>query len=141
VLYLLLEGHLFTAGPRIGGALPLEELAASGSQPLARMVVAWLPTGVAAGIALGVATRVRAATAAAGCALIATVMLGVSTVASEAVIHNERFGRHVGSALARPAVWVAVALIASGALLGAALARAPRQAGSSAAGAGESSAA
>src|SRR5439155_15383489 len=48
-LYLIRDVHVLAHGPKVSGALPLEELASKGSQPLLRMAVAWLPAGFAGG--------------------------------------------------------------------------------------------
>ena len=133
-LYLLRQWGALPIGGRVAGALPLEELALGGAQPLLRMVAAWLPAGIAAGIALGAATRLRAGSVAAACGALGLFVIGATTIGSEAVIHNAPVASHVWPALARPGVWVAVALIATGSLLGAIVARGRRGAGSSAAG-------
>src|SRR2546421_923768 len=51
-LYLLNRAHAIDLGPNAKGALPLEELARRGAQPVGRMAVAWVPAGVAATLAL-----------------------------------------------------------------------------------------
>lgn len=118
-LYLIRRVHLLGHGPAVSGALPLEELARKGSQPLLRMVVAWLPAGFAAGLALLLTTRLRAAWVAASCGLLALLILGSTTAASEAVSTSERFGAHVAPALHQSGVWTAVALVVIGATLAA----------------------
>jgi hypothetical protein len=132
-LYLLRDHTGLDAGPHLRGALPLEELTPAGRQPLLRMAVAWLPAGVAVGIALGVLTRVRLALIAVGAGILSFVILGLTTAASEALVYNERFSSHVDGALGRTGLWAAVAFIAAGSLLGAVLARAPRPRAASAA--------
>jgi hypothetical protein len=122
-LYLLRNSAVLDAGPHLKGALPLEGLAAGDAQPLLRMALAWLPAGVAAGVALGVLTRIRVGPAVAGCTALGLVILGVTTTASEALIHNERVSRHIGGALGRSGLWAAVGFIAVGSFVGAALAR------------------
>ena len=47
-LYVLEKAHVLGLGPRMSGALPLEELASRGAQPLTRMAAAWIPAGIAA---------------------------------------------------------------------------------------------
>ena len=109
------------------GALPLEELARRGSQPLLRMAVAWLPAGFAAGFALALATRLRVAVIAASTGLLALLLLFSTTAGSEAVSHNETFNQHIRSALQRTGLWTAVALVIIGSILGVVVARrAPR---------------
>ena len=52
-LYVLRSANLFAAGPNVNDSLPLLQLAGFDGQPLLRMVVAFLPVGIAAGLALG----------------------------------------------------------------------------------------
>ena len=136
-LYLLRSSGGLAAGPKLSGALPLEELAAQGAQPLLRMVVAWLPAGFAAGLALRLSTRLPALWVSAACGLLAVLMLGGTTAASEALIHNERFAAHLRAGFERPGVWTAVALVVIGSLLAlAAAAVGPRGRAAAATGAG-----
>src|SRR4051812_7501841 len=109
-LYLIRDFHALAHGPSLSGALPLEELAERGSQPLLRMAVAWLPAGFAAGFALALTTRLRAAVVAASTGLLAVLLLFSTTAASEAVSRNETFGEHAGSALRRSGLWTALRL-------------------------------
>jgi hypothetical protein len=143
-LYLLRDSSALAAGPHLRGALPLEELADRGAQPLLRMLVAWLPAGFAAGLALTLGTRMHAASVAIASGVLAFAILFATTAASEAVIHNERLSAHLGPALARSGLWGAVAFVIIGSLLAAAAAaarRARRPAASSSAGRASSSAA
>ncbi|MBV9214147.1 MAG: hypothetical protein JOZ25_10945 [Actinobacteria bacterium] len=115
-LYLLDGAHLFALGPNQRGALPLEELARRGAQPLARMVVAWVPTGAAAAIALVRVARTRSRTAVVAVGVLAFAILFPTTAGSEALERNERLSAHVGHALGRPGVWVAVVFAVIGSL-------------------------
>jgi hypothetical protein len=115
--------HVLAHGPLVSGALPLEELAARGSQPLLRMVVAWLPAGFAAGLALALATRLRMLVIAASTGVLALLILGSTTVASEAVSHNETFVEHIGPALQRSGLWTAICFTVMGSILAVAVAR------------------
>jgi TRAP-type C4-dicarboxylate transport system permease small subunit len=108
----------------VSGALPLEELAARGSQPLLRMAVAWLPAGFAAGLALALATRLRTAAVALSTGVLALLILGSTTVASEAVSHNETFVDNIKPALHRSGLWTAIAFAVIGSILAVAAARA-----------------
>jgi hypothetical protein len=126
-LYLLSKLHAFDFGPRQSGALPLEELASQGSQPLGRMVVAWLPAGAAATLALTWVARVSTAWAPVGVALVAAPTLYLTTAGSEALTHNEPFGDHLGPALEQSGLWSALVLIVLGSLLAAAAARVGRR--------------
>ena len=125
-LYLLRDVRAFASGPSMAGALPLEELAGAGSQPLLRMAVAWLPAGFAAGLALALCTRMRTTFVALSSGVVAFVVLFLSTAASEAVSRNEHVSAHLGPALDRTGVWTATALMIIGALLAVVPARARR---------------
>jgi hypothetical protein len=120
-LYLLRDDTALRAGPSMKGALPLQELAGRGAQPLLRVAVAWIPSGLAAGIALALCTRMRAATISAACGLLAFVLLFATTAASEAVEKNERLAAGLGPAFGRSGLWAAVVLVVIGSFLGAAL--------------------
>lgn len=116
-LYLLRDTGALDVGPHLGGALPLEELAARGAQPLGRMAVAWLPAGFALALALTLLARLRARWVVAGCALVAVVVLALSTAASEALSRNETFLSHLRPALSRGGLWAAVVLVVIGSLV------------------------
>src|SRR5436190_24149657 len=58
-LYALRHVGLLKAGPRLADALPLQRLAGGAAQPLARVVAAWLPAGLAAGVGVGLVSRLR----------------------------------------------------------------------------------
>jgi hypothetical protein len=122
-LYLIRDVHALAHGPTVSGALPLEELAARGSQPLLRMAVAWLPAGFAAGLALVLATRLRAVWVAVSTGLLALLILGSTTAASEAVSHNETFFEHVRPALHRSGLWTAICFAVIGSILAVAAVR------------------
>ncbi len=51
-VYVLRGLHLLHAGPQIGDSLPLLQLAGYDSQPLLRIIVAWLLAGAIVGVAL-----------------------------------------------------------------------------------------
>ena len=123
-LYLLRDTRALASGPVMAGALPLEELAGAGGQPLLRMAVAWLPAGFAAGRALALCTRMRATFIAMSSGVVTFVILFLSTAASEAVSRNERLSAHLTPALDRTGLWTATALVIIGALLAVAPARA-----------------
>jgi hypothetical protein len=119
-LYLLRGTGALAAGPAMHGALPLQELAGQGAQPLLRMAAAWLPSGFAAALALGSCTRMRAAAIALGAGLLSFALLFPATATSEAVEYNERLSAHLVPALQRTGLWTAVALVVIGSLPGAA---------------------
>jgi hypothetical protein len=143
-LYLLRGSGALAVGPKLAGALPLEELAGKGAQPLLRMAVAWLPAGFAMGAALALGTRLRAAWVAFSTAVLSFLILGSTTTASEAVSHNELFMEHLKSSLTRAGLWGAVGFVVIGSLLAVAAlgrARGGRAAAASSAGAHGSAAA
>jgi hypothetical protein len=113
-LYLLRHVHGLAAGPRLRGALPLQQLAGGDAQPLARMVVAWLPTGLALGLSLTALTRLPRFGRTVVATLGAAVLLVASATVSDAVAQNERVQAHLSGALSLGGVWMAVALLALG---------------------------
>jgi hypothetical protein len=116
-LYLLRAAPLLGVGPRLSEALPLQRLARSDAQPLGRIVVAWLPAGLAAGVALralGVRRRARRAVAA---GLPCALLLLVFGAAADAITETDPLGAHLGSQPGRLAIWLAAALVALGAAL------------------------
>lgn len=114
-LYVLHRGNALGAGPVVPEALPLQRLAGGAGQPLSRLVLAWLPAGVVAGLALRAAGfgRARAPFVFAAC----LVLLMAMGAAADAVTASEPLARHLAPQLHRPATWSAAALIAIGAAL------------------------
>jgi len=114
-LYLLRDSGLLAGGPALPEALPLQRLAGDAAQPLGRIAVAWLPTGVVAGALLaraGFARRApRAALLFAGTAALLIVLGGVS----DAITESDPLGSHMGAQPGRAAIWTAAALLALGA--------------------------
>lgn len=116
-LYLLRGVGALGIGPKIAGALPLEQLAGGAAQSLLRLVVAWVPAGVAAGLALAIGTRLSPSRRAAALALLAWVLLVVTGAASDAAAISASVQSHLPAQLTRAGTWVAVALMTGGALL------------------------
>ena len=111
-LYLLRKWGLFSFGPRVSGSLELEKLASADAQPLARLVVAWVPAGLVLGRTLG--TRTRAVVA--GLAVFALlILLGA---VSDAVENSQSVGGWLGDQFGRGGPWVASALVVMGTYLG-----------------------
>jgi hypothetical protein len=133
-LYLLRDVRALAVGPKLSGALPLEELASRGAQPVLRVILAWLPAGFTIGLAFALCTRFRGAAVGASAGVLALVVLGSTTAASEAVSRNERLSEHVWPALAQPGVLAAVAIVVMGSILGAAAARSAESSGGGAGG-------
>ncbi len=118
-LYLLRDVSALAFGPHVGGALPLQRLAGGDDQPLARLVTAWVPAGLAAGCALAALTGLRRWARAAVAAVTTWLVLAATGAAADAVTANERLTQHVTGQVAHPALWVAAALAAAGALMAA----------------------
>jgi hypothetical protein len=116
-VYLLRQAGALGAGPDVRGALPLQQLAGGEAQPLARLVVAWVPAGSIATLALAFLTRLRPATRAVAVAVGFFAVLFVAGAASDAVAVTDPIGPHLVPQLSRAATWVASALALTGALL------------------------
>jgi hypothetical protein len=116
-LYLLRHSGALDIGPRLPEALPLQRLAGGAAQPLGRMVAAWLPAGMAGGVALALVWPVRRAARAALMFGVSAVLLLVLGAASDAVTASESIGPHVGAQPGRTAIWLAAGLAAAGAAL------------------------
>jgi uncharacterized membrane protein (Fun14 family) len=123
VLYLERRLAVLDLGPRIPGALPLQQLAGGEDQPLLRLVVAWVGAGALAGLALGHATRARPLPA---LALLGALSLGLLLAAgagADAVAVSDRVAPHLLPQLHRAATWVSTLLLLVGAGLSSRLAR------------------
>jgi hypothetical protein len=115
-LYLL--RHVAPAGPglRLQGALPLQHLAGGDAQPLLRVVLAWLPAGVAAGAGLQALTGLSRLGRAGVAAAAVLVVLAATGAVSDAITANEPLRLHLASQARHDALWVSAALVAAGAL-------------------------
>jgi hypothetical protein len=116
-LYLLRHAGSLSAGPRIDEALPLQRLAGGDVQPLARLVVAWVPAGVISGLILTAAGFRRRAPRAALMFVTTLVLLLALGAAADAVTASESLQDHLGAQPQRAATWLAAALVALGAAL------------------------
>jgi hypothetical protein len=115
-LYLLRRAGALDAGPRLTDALPLQRLAGEAAQPLLRLLVAWLPAGIVAGLAMraaGVGRPARAAVAFVACA----ALLLAAGAAADALTANDPFRSHLGVQPERAATWLAAGLMALGAVI------------------------
>jgi sulfite exporter TauE/SafE len=116
-LYLLRDAAALDAGPSVREALPLQRLAGGAAQPLLRLVIAWLPAGLIAGVLLAAAGyRRRAVRAAVMFALTLVLLLALGAMA-DAVTASERLGDHLTAQPGRAATWLAAALVAAGAAM------------------------
>lgn len=116
-LYLLRHLHGLAFGPTLKGALPLQQLAGDDAQPLGRMVVAWVPTGLALGIALTAATRLPRLGRGGATAVGSALLLLASSAVSDAVAENDAVRSHISTALSSGGVWLSVALLTAGVLI------------------------
>ena len=123
-LYALRHVNALDFGPHFTDALPLQRLAGGARQPLGRILVAWLPTGVAAGFALAFVTGLRRPARAVLAFAATLVLVLASAAASDALTTNEPIRRHLREQPHRAATWVAAGLMALGALVAPAIGRA-----------------
>jgi hypothetical protein len=123
-LYVLRHADGLAAGPRVGGALPLQRLAGDAAQPLLRFAVAWLPAGLLSGAVLARAASSLSAPARAALAGATTlVALLAAGAVSDAVTANETVRAHLTAQASHGATWLAVAVVAVSALVAAPPAR------------------
>ena len=108
-LDLLRRAGVLGFGPGVPGALPLEQLADEDRQPLARLIVAWVPVGVLAAWLLGPGRGPVAPAAA------AFVVLAAIGAVSDAASISGPLSEHLAPQLWRAGTQVAVALIMLGA--------------------------
>lgn len=109
-LDLLRRAGVLGFGPRVPGALPLEQLAQEDRQPLLRLMLAWLPVGALAAWVLGPPGRRRAL----ALAVVAFALLAAIGAVSDAASISGPLSEHVVPQLWRPGTLVAVGLIALG---------------------------
>jgi hypothetical protein len=115
-LYVMRNAGLLTAGPQVPEALPLQRLAGGSTEPLARLVVAWLPAGLVCGLVLAAVGFRRVIRAALMFTTTAILLLALGA-AADAVTANEPIRSHVSEQPGRLATWVAAGLVALGAAL------------------------
>jgi hypothetical protein len=116
-LYLLHRSGALVVGPSLGEALPLQRLAGGASQPLARIVVAWLPAGLVAGLALEAAGLRRRWVRGPALFAVCLVLLLALGAAADTVTASERLGDHLAEQPHRLVIWLAAALAGAGAAL------------------------
>src|SRR4051794_7192837 len=116
-LYLLRHAGTLDGGPRIHMALPLQRLAGGSAQPLARLLVAWLPAGVAAGALLVAAGYQRRVVRGALMFAMTLVLLLALGAAADGVTASEPIPSHLAQQPHRTATWLAAALAGLGAAL------------------------
>lgn len=89
ILYLIRDAGAFRIGPDVRGALPLEQLAGQDAQPLFHMLIAWIPAGFCAGLALAALTRIGTRARTLSLAALATVVLMLAGGISDSVAVND----------------------------------------------------
>ena len=117
VLYLIRMVSPLGIGPEIRGALPLQQLAGGEAQPLLRMVIAWVPAGFVAGLALGSLTNLRPRVRTATLAAMAATILLITGAAADSIAITDPLRPHLLPQLARVGTWTAVVLFALGSAL------------------------
>lgn len=122
-VYALRQEGWLKAGPRVGDALPLLQLASFDRQPLLRVVTAWLLSGLIAGFVLARLGRFRRLLAVAPTAV---VLLWLESDASHALARNLRFGDVLTHRWPGPGTWLAAALFTLAAALPGRIPRPPR---------------
>jgi hypothetical protein len=116
-LYALRHVGLLRLGPRLTDALPLQRLAGGAAQPLGRMVAAWLPAGLVAGVGIGLVSHLRRPARAAAVFVLALALVLAASAASDALTHNEPIRSQLHQQPHRAAAWLAAGLMALGAVL------------------------
>jgi hypothetical protein len=116
ILYLIRDAGAFRIGPDVRGALPLEQLAGQDAQPLFHMVIAWVPAGFVAGLALVSLTRLGPVARTVSLTALAAVSLLLAGAIADSVAVNDPLSPHLAPQLTRGATWIAVALFALGSL-------------------------
>jgi hypothetical protein len=113
-LYLLRDAGWLGLGPKLSDSLPLLQLAGFDSQPMMRVLVAWVVAGVLVGVLLGRLGRAPRVLAAGVPALI---LLLLASQAAYALARNLRFTHILFSRTPGPGVWLEAACFAVGCAL------------------------
>lgn len=115
--YLLRSVGVLDAGPGVTGALPLQRLAGQDTQPLLRVLAAWLPAGLATGFALGSVAGLRRPTRAAVAGLGGFVLVFAAGAVCDAITETDPIGPHLVPQLEHAALWLVPAVLAACALI------------------------
>lgn len=116
-LYLLRDLGQFDIGPKLAGALPLEQLARADDQPLVRVALAWLPAGALAGLALGWGGADRRGLRAIWVVVVGVVLLFVTGAAADAIaISSNDIGSRLPDQASHEGIWTELALLFIGSL-------------------------
>jgi hypothetical protein len=114
-LYLLRDSGVLSGGPSLAEALPLQRLAGDAAQPLGRIAVAWLPTGLVAGVLLARAGFARRVPRAVLLFVLAAALLMLLGGVSDAITESDPLGAFMSVQPGHTAIWVAAGLLALGA--------------------------
>jgi hypothetical protein len=113
-LELLRRSGALAAGPRITGALPLDRLAGHDAQPLLRVLAAWIPAGLACGLALAGWSRLLRALLVAGGSF---AIVFVAGALADAVTASDPLGSHVAAQWHHQATWLVPVVLAACAVM------------------------
>ncbi len=114
LLYSLRQLHWLAVGPSVPDALPLLQLAGFAGQPLARVVAAWIPTGVVLGLAL---IRVPAPRRVLVVLMLGAVLLLFASDASYALARNLRLNGVLLHRAPGLGPWLECLMLAGGSML------------------------
>jgi hypothetical protein len=116
-LYLLRDVGALPVGSHLGQALPLQQLDRTDDQPLLRVIVAWLPAGLAGALALAWGRpRSSRLSRAAVLFVIASVVLFMTAALSDAVAVSGDVLSRLPDQFSREGIWVEVACLVIGSL-------------------------
>src|SRR5690349_360803 len=85
VVYLLRKVGPLAVGPKVPGALPLQQLAGGESQPFLRLAIGWVPAGFVADLALARLTGLSALARTLALAVPAAILLLLAGAAADAI--------------------------------------------------------
>ena len=113
ILYLIRDSGL-GFGTKVHDALPLEQLAGKDAQPLSHLVIAWVPAGFVAGLALLSLTKLGAVARTVSLTFLSAITLLLAGAISDSIQVNDPLSPHLSPQLHRGGTWLAVALFALG---------------------------
>jgi hypothetical protein len=87
------------------------------AQPLLRMIIAWVPAGLVAGLALGSLTNLGPRARTATLAALAAAVLLIAGAAADSIAITDPLRPHLLPQLARAGTWMAVVLFTLGSML------------------------
>lgn len=114
-LYIIRNLGVLAAGPHLGGALPLQQLARTDAQPLLRLAVVWVPAGAVAALLLSRWAGLSWPAVTAVIAGVTFALLVLAGAVSDAIAVSEPLRSHLTPQLTRGGTLVAVGLMLLGA--------------------------